>query len=125
MIDTLFSLGVYVEYLLMGAALLALIPLIFKSVSDIKKDPHYRKRNLINVGLILGCIFLINQVLLFSGSVKIPFYDGTQITYIERSFFIFHRKTDLYLRYDPEIDARIWMSRRNDEYYPFFVEREF
>jgi len=50
--------------------------------------------------------------------------DGTQITYFERLFFVFHRKTDLYLRYDAEIDLRTWMSRHNDQYYPLFVEKK-
>ena len=123
--ETLFSLGVYAERLTMGAALLAIIPLIVKTISDIKKEPANRKQNLVNAGLVLGCIFIINQVLFFSGSVRILPYDGTQITYIERSFFVFHRKTDLHLRYDPEIDAQIWMYKHNDKYYPFFVPRDY
>ncbi len=125
MSDLLFQTSLFAEQIFLLALVSAGLFFFLTALLLAYRTKNVRAESLYYFGYALACFFLFKNVAVFPTTVKIDPYDGTTMTFIERNFLsLTNRETKLYLRWDNELKAQVWMSKNGDKYHRFFYEKE-
>lgn len=76
--------------------------------------------------LFLAFLFyaIVKAGIMDPAGLKVYSHDGERAVFVEPNLFWKNEKTELQLRFDPEIEARLWMMETEQGYHPFFTSQQ-
>jgi len=123
--DFLFQASLYAEQVFLSVLIVAAFFFFLTALANAYKRKNGWAQSFRYLGYAFACFFFFKNMVVFPSTVRIDPYDGTNMTFVERNLLsLTNRETKLYLRWDEELNAQIWMKKSGENYYRFFYEKE-